>query len=183
MHSKEDDINWWAEFQIIKCLGCDTISFRKVSSSSEDFNPNTGEEILYVDLYPNSELKREMMKDYYYFPQKIRKIYSETIEAINNKLLLLSAVGLRMLIEAICLEEKVVGLNLKSRIYELVIQGLLSKTQADFLHHLRFLGNDAAHEIIAPKPERLIAALDIAETLLKTIYLLPKIAEDIGHKK
>jgi len=66
---------------------------------------------------------------------------------------------------------------------ELASVGLLSKKQADFLHSHRFMGNEAAHEIVSPKPEHLIAALDIAETLLKTIYILPEMAEQINKKK
>ena len=60
--------------------------------------------------------------------------------------------------------------------------GLLSKKQAEFLHNHRFMGNEAAHEMVAPKPEHLVAALDIAETLLKTIYVLPKMADKIKKK-
>ena len=60
--------------------------------------------------------------------------------------------------------------------------GHLSNTQANFFHKHRFMGNLAAHEIVAPKPEHLIAALDIAETLLKTIYVLPTLAESLDEK-
>jgi len=44
------------------------------------------------------------------------------------------------------------------------------------------MGNVAAHEIVAPKPTELVAALDIAETLLKTIYVLPEVAEIMKPK-
>lgn len=57
--------------------------------------------------------------------------------------------------------------------------GWLSQKQAETLHMHRFMGNVAAHEIQAPKPQELIAALDIAETLLKTIYILPDMADSI----
>lgn len=182
-HSDDDEIHWSAEYQIIECLGCETLSFRIVSGSSEDYDFETGEPLYTIELYPESASQRDLLDDYYIFPSKIRKIYSETIDAINHKMFLLSAVGLRMLIEAICIEESISGGNLKSRIDELAVKGLLSKSQADFLHHHRFIGNDAAHEIKTPKRESIIAALDIAETLLKTIYILPKIAAEIERKK
>jgi len=44
------------------------------------------------------------------------------------------------------------------------------------------MGNEAAHEMVAPKPEHLVAALDIAETLLKTIYVLPEMADKIKKR-
>jgi len=34
----------------------------------------------------------------------------------------------------------------------------------------------------SPKPERLMAVLDVAETLLKTIYILPGIVDEIKQK-
>lgn len=67
---------------------------------------------------------------------------------------------------------------------ELADSGLLAKSQAELLHKHRFLGNVAAHEMKEPSPKVLNAALDIAETLLKTIYVLPGIADTIktGNK-
>ncbi|GJQ61191.1 MAG: hypothetical protein SCALA702_02440 [Melioribacteraceae bacterium] len=174
-YNEEAGIQWWEDFQIIQCKGCDTISFRKTFESSEDFDPVSGKTIVNSEQYPTGEFQREMMADYFKFPPRIRKIYRETIDALNNKLLLLTSIGLRMLIEAICLDKEIKGSNLATKITELANKGLLSQIQADFLHQHRFIGNDAAHKIKAPKPESLVAAIEIAETLLKAIYILPDI--------
>lgn len=106
----------------------------------------------------------------------------ETLKALSSGMPLLAAIGLRALIESICLEQKTKSRTLAKGIDELAANGLLSQKQAEFLHNHRFMGNVAAHEIEAPKPEHLIAALEIAETLLKTIYILPEIAEQIKPK-
>lgn len=92
---------------------------------------------------------------------------------------ILTAIGLRTLIESICLEQKTKTDILARQIDELSGMGLLSTKQAEYLHSLRFMGNDATHEIIAPPPRHLISALDIAETLLKAIYILPNIAGEL----
>lgn len=122
------------------------------------------------------------MEGYEGFPHKSKRVYRETLKALSSGMPLLAAIGLRALIESICLEQKTKSRTLAKGIDELAANGLLSQRQAQFLHNHRFMGNLAAHEIEAPKPEHLIAALEIAETLLKTIYILPKIAEQIKPK-
>jgi hypothetical protein len=41
------------------------------------------------------------------------------------------------------------------------------------------MGNAAAHEIESPDRAEFEAALDIAESLLKTLYVLPMLAQDM----
>ena len=104
-------------------------------------------------------------------PYKVRVIYDEVIDAINAQLAILAAVGLRALIEAICRERGIAGSNLMEMIDGLSEKGVLSANQAKILHSHRFLGNVAAHEIEKARREELFAALEIAESMLKTIYM------------
>lgn len=175
----DGDIQWWSTYQIVQCLGCDEISFRNSSTCTEDYDPRTGGMTETVHLYPDSTGGREPMQDYDEFPLRTMRIYLETINALNNKTPILAAIGLRALIESICLEQKTNTRSLAKGIDKLAEMGLLSKKQAEFLHNHRFMGNAAAHEIVAPKPQHLVAALDIAETLLKTIYILPDMANQL----
>lgn len=173
------DIQWEATYQTIQCGGCDDISFRITSKNSEDYDPHTGRPEEFEQLFPERAQGRAPIDGYEDFPLKTRRVYSETLKALSNGMSLLAAIGLRALIESICLEKKVKGRNLSIKIDALITIGFLSKKQADFLHSHRFMGNVAAHKIEAPKTEHLFGALDIAETLLKTIYILPKTADQI----
>lgn len=109
-------------------------------------------------------------------PLKVRKVYREVITAVNSQLPVLAGIGLRSLIEAACKDKGVRGRNLEQQINGLATQGVLSQVQADVLHTHRFLGNAAAHEITPAQPRELIAALEIAETILRTIYVLPNLS-------
>jgi hypothetical protein len=180
---KENEVNWWIKFQIVECNGCENVTFRCLSSSSEDFDPITGEEIIHERIYPEKVTGRSPVTEIDMFPSKTRKIYIETIKALNSNLLILSAIGLRALIESICLEQGVSGKNLEDKIEALAKNGLLSEKQAKILHTHRFLGNIAAHQIEAPNPKEIIAALEIAEILLKTIYVIPELNASIKTKK
>jgi hypothetical protein len=168
-YNEDAGIQWESKYQIVKCLGCGEISFRHVYDSSEEMQETE-------ERYPDPYAKKPM-DEYSSFPRKTRWIYKETLKALSNDMPILAAIGLRALIESICKHQKTTGSNLGKRIDQLVDMGHLTKTQADFLHQHRFMGNEAAHEIEAPESDALDAALDIAETLLKTIYVLPKKAD------
>lgn len=58
------------------------------------------------------------------------------------------------------------------RISKLATAGNISQKDAARLHGIRFLGNDAAHEIKKPKKEQLSTALKIVEHLLSSVYIL-----------
>jgi len=83
------------------------------------------------------------------------------------------------LIEAVCREQGIAGRNLEKLIDGLATQGVLSAAQANILHTHRFLGNVAAHEVISAQPRELVAALEIAENILRTIYVLPKLSQQV----
>jgi hypothetical protein len=170
-HNEDAGIQWWGKYQIVKCRGCGEISFRHIYDSSED--PQETEK-----RYPDPDA-RKPMDGYLSFPRKTRWIYQETLKALSNDTPTLAAIGLRALIESVCKHQKTTARSLEKKINQLVDMGLLTKTQADFLHQHRFMGNEAAHEIEAPDSDDLDAALDIAETVLKTIYVLPKKADKI----
>jgi hypothetical protein len=94
-------------WQIIKCLGCEDISFRQISSNSDDYNSETGEHYETVKLYPIRSDKSLPIKTYYNVPPIVRSIYRETIDAYNYDLNLLCAAGQRAIIESICTHEKI----------------------------------------------------------------------------
>jgi len=181
--SDEMGIDVWNGYEIAVCRGCGSVSFVHTSACSEDFDPNTGEISSSVTLYPDRLSGRKQIHGDENFPAKTRRIYSEVIKAMNSSSPLLAAIGLRALIESICLDQAAKGKNLKARISALAALGLLSQRQADILHNHRFMGNKAAHEMEAAPPQELVAALEIAETLLKTIYLLPVLGAKITAGK
>lgn len=178
----EVDITWWTTYQLLQCQGCDEVTYRITNANSENIDLYTGQPDISETLYPNRTDGRPPIEGYENFPTKTKKIYQETLKALHHNALILSAIGLRALIESICVEQKTKSKVLAGGIDELAQTGLLSKKQAEFLHAHRFMGNVAAHEMIAPKATELVAALDIAETLLKTIYILPKVAEKMKRK-
>ena len=175
-----EDIQGIDVYETITCSGCDSVSFRKSSSNSEDtlyddeggFSYPESEEI-----YPSRLMGRKALQDIYSLPDKVRVMYSETHRAIFEGLKILAGIGVRALVEGVCSEESAQGHDLKEKINDLVLKGVLTQKNADILHKIRLFGNRAAHEMNSASDSELDVALDIVENLLETVYIIPKKAE------
>lgn len=170
----DDDYNFRRSYGVIRCCGCEAISFR---DHEEDFE----------SAYPTGDGEWEVPEETSYYPRRkkfggtidlflvpdiVRAIYAETIIAIDDDALTLASLGLRGTIEAVCNDQKVPGKTLDTRINKLSSLGLISSRDAERLHAIRFLGNDAAHEIKKPKPSQIGVALSIVDHLIRSVYIL-----------
>lgn len=161
--------------QIVKCRGCRTTSFRKVVQDIESAYPIDNEEWhVPEDIYcfPSVLKGHRELDDPWELPETVRDIYTQSVQAIKDASNILAGIGLRATIEAICNERKITGKTLDKRIDGLAKAGLISQTDAERLHAIRFLGNDAAHEIKSTHSKNLLIALRIIEHLLVNIYIL-----------
>jgi hypothetical protein len=164
--------DWSADYQIIQCLGCETVSFRKESSNSEDTEPDF--ETIYTEqLYPSRTNNWRLLDDLYCLPSTLQRIYQETVLALNNDQPVLSGIGIRAIIETVSREEGAKGRSLKHKIDGLVEKGKLTTEGAAILHKIRNLGNGAAHESKAPKANELKLAMKVVEHLIEAVYILP----------
>ncbi len=172
-----DEVRWSCNHQIIQCLGCDTISFRKAAqnfkASPNQIEPYEWEEDIDEELYPNRNEGRVSIKDVRVLPTDIRRIYEETIKAMNGDQPVLLGIGIRALIETTTKERNANGRDLMEKINDLVTQGVLTKDGADILHKLRVLGNKAAHEVKPHSTDQLSLAMDVIEHLLQGVYIHP----------
>ena len=121
--SEDGDIQAWETYQIIRCNGCDTLSFRSTHGSSEDYDEH-GMPVKTETLYPerpNRSLTDELYlhDEVYKVPGIIRAIYHETLSAVQHDLLTLAGIGIRSVIEATCVHLKAKSCNLKKKINEL----------------------------------------------------------------
>lgn len=175
--SVEDYIQWIDNYFIIECLGCNNISFLKIYSDTEMTHYNDYGEPDYdqdVQIFPLYLEDFDELNHTYYLPQKIRSIYNETITALKNNINILAAGGLRATIEAICNHLKIKKADLSVRIDLLHDKGYLSLNESKRLHSIRFLGNDALHEMEAPKNEQIAILLEIVNHLLENLFIQDK---------
>lgn len=173
--------DWYTGHQLIQCLGCKSISYRIVSSNSEEYFHTDSGDIVYEEsekLYPPRITGVKGLGDEaVYLPQKVRQIYEETLTALSVNAPVLAAIGLRALVETVCKEKEAEGGDLFKKIDSLVEKRVLTPVGATILHKIRTIGNAAAHEVKPHSERQLSLALDIVEHLLKDVFILPKQVE------
>jgi len=193
----EQETGWWDDtsYQIIQCMGCDTISFRKLYNDIS-IQQSYEEDTTSQELYPKRGSHSRPIKAYRNLPIDIKKVYQETIDAYNNNLTLLCGVGIRAVVEAICIDKAITegiftnssGKQVKSKsldgkIYGLASKGYLTSDNAEILHELRFLGNAAVHELSTPSLDELSLAIDIIELIIDNIYEVKHKAQKLMTKR
>jgi hypothetical protein len=170
------------EFMTIQCKGCDEVSFLH-RLSGDLFVDSEGKKQFLEFNYPEEEYPSEFdtLKDQQVLqlPSVLKNVYQEIVTALDSGANLLAGVGLRILVEAICMEQNISGSNLKEKIIELEKRGLISKNEVPILDKLREIGNTAAHRIKAFPSDKLSYALNIINHALTNIYILPKISEKL----
>jgi hypothetical protein len=175
----DEDYSWGKTHRFTQCAGCDAFTYSIESWTESDWNYESEEMDTIWESYPPPPTLYQTMDGEEILPEKIRLIYNETIVAMHAKLPLLSGIGLRALIESICKDQGICGQDLKERIDGLASGGVLTKKQSEIFHAHRFLGNAAAHEITPAQPSELAAALEIAEHMLRTIYIIPELSKKV----
>jgi len=171
------------EFQVLSCNGCDSITFRILSSNSEDISMVEDGHFEYDVTYryypPRSHDLIEPIFEIWKAPLKVRKIYQETIDAYNNKQPILCSIGIRGIIEAICIEEKILKNNLETRINELKNKGIITQTLCDGLHESRLMGNDGAHKLEIFSQNELKTVIGLINSLIDNHYSLPEKVKEL----
>ena len=167
---------WTNEYQIVQCKGCEAVSFRKTHINSEDYiaiNENDEKILPRVNVYPNPEESHRAIEYCHMLPIVLQHVYAETIKAINSGQAVLTGIGIRAIIETVCKDKDAKGKELYEMINNLVKQGVLTEKDANILHKLRNLGNEAAHEAKLHDNFQLKSALDVIDHLLQGVYILP----------
>lgn len=188
---------WWDDntFQIIQCGGCDEVSFRKLYNDVS-MQQHHEEDTTFQELYPQRGAHSRPIKTYRGLPFQISTIYRETIDTFNSNLKILCAVGIRAIVEAICVDKNIIdgkittkegkeyiSKSLNGKIAGLHTMGFLTLDSSEVLHELRFMGNDAVHDIVEPSTEELSVAIDIIEHVIENIYMIKRKAIGLKEKR
>lgn len=182
-HSNSDGYEWHTSYLVVQCQGCKAVSFSKVETDCDNyFEDDLGNRIYNetISRYPNiSNINKKILSEG--IPKQIFQVYSETYSALCGGFGILTAIGIRALIEILCKDKKAKGKDLSCKIDDLVKEGYLSQRNATYLHGLRIMGNSSAHEAKVYKEKQLKAAFDIVEHLIETVYVIPSKAEMIDE--
>jgi hypothetical protein len=148
------------------CMGCEHALLQE-----EYYNNISTEEFPEFEYFPERSENALVPKPYSKLKPALAAIYQEAVTCYNGKALILCAAGLRALLEGICQDKRIKGKNLKTKIEGLQAH-LPNKNIIRNLHHFRFMGNDAVHELAAPKATEVALAIGVIEDLMNFFYEL-----------
>ncbi|WP_435308835.1 DUF4145 domain-containing protein [Sebaldella termitidis] len=163
---EEMEVAWQIYWYMWQCMGCNDIVIENVVYFNGFDLEGSGKRTMSF-FYPERRKKMLLRKEYIKIPDQIRNIYDEIIEAFNNSCYLLCSIGLRTLLEAVCVDKGIVSGNLMNKIDN---STFITDNIKKNLHGIRYLGNDATHDFISPKKEDLELTIKILEDILNTVY-------------
>jgi hypothetical protein len=155
------------------CLGCEQATMQELTLD------DAGEEIG-SEFYPSREKHHLVRKSFLQLNSKLAQIYEEIIICYNDTAPTLCATGLRALLEGVCADKGITGKSLYHKINNL--DALLPGNIVENLHHFRFMGNEAVHELSAPSMDELRSAIEVMQDLLNYLYHLDYKAANLARK-
>lgn len=162
-------------YYVVKCCGCETVTFllEKEGTEYEQTDEDGNYEMVpEVRTYPFNENEVEYIDGHWSLPSEIYSAYHESVKAINADCQLLAALGLRTVVEAICINKGIKTGKLEHKIEKLQTEGYITKVNKERLDEARFMGNKSAHEFRVPSREKLLLVLDVVNTMLHDLYIL-----------
>ncbi|MGA4718978.1 DUF4145 domain-containing protein [Fictibacillus nanhaiensis] len=190
VHQDNEDLEIILNHSVLKCAGCDEITYADVYNIA----PFDEYSIGHIQIYPDPPAVSKAIHSKFLpfettMPLNIQEIFEQLISSYNQKHNLLCAIGLRTLIEAICNELRITkGFkydntgkpltqegkkeSIEGKIYGLFEHKHIVWYEALILQRIREIGNAAAHELVTPTSEELHSAIAIVEKLIDNIYHL-----------
>jgi hypothetical protein len=160
--------SWWTntEYRLWACLGCNTAVLEMV----EIISAFDGEIVTY---YPSRKGGYLIAKHFVKLDDKLNAVYREVIESFNAQLRITCSIGLRALLEGICVSKGITdreAFALGEKLEKLGEKGLLPTNVVKSLYSFKFIGDEAAHRLEAPTQDELRLAIEVMEDLLNFLY-------------
>jgi len=156
------------------CQGCGTATLQEACTAQALVSDSGHQAWWTYDFHPR-RLKEGWQGKSFSMPLKLGITYQEVVESFNAGLVTLCAIGLRALLEGICVDRGItdeVAWGLGEKIDKLGACGYVSSQLATNLKSFKFIGDSAAHRLEVPEPEDLKLALEVIEELLTFFYSL-----------
>lgn len=179
---QQDETWWFVHYEVLRCGGCQQISFRKrfVFSEWQSFAPN--EPVVSEDTYypPRESRKRpEWMR---MLPEGLQEVLGEVYAALQNGSRFLAAVGARTALDIVLVDKVGDKGTFKAKLRALQDAGHVSNHEREMLEILTDAGNASAHRGFRPEEADLITVMDILEGVLEKLYVAPARQQDLAKR-
>lgn len=166
------------KYEVLKCRGCDRVILKHTSVFSEDPEPT----VLY---YPPSALKK---KPHWISDMSghnvsiVKNLLNEVYVGMQNDTRMIATMGVRALLEYVMIDTVSDCGTFAGNLAAFAQQGYISVKQRDILDAVLEAGHATIHRAYEPTDEDLSTCIDIAESVLQTIYVHPDKAAELARR-
>lgn len=189
---EDDDENVWCktDHRILRCKGCDSVYFQKVTTFSEDLE--------YVRNAATGDFEGVIGEKFEYWPalskrekpvwsfgpafndQNLSSLFDDIYVALDNDLHVLAAIGIRTVFDrASELLGVDPGLTFNKKLDKLVDEGKIGTEERTTLAILTDAGSAAAHRGWRPSPEDLDTMMSLVEQFLHKSFISGQAANSL----
>lgn len=163
-------------YEMLKCSGCGSIKLRHREWCSGDYDEN-GKIIPRTQYYPPAVFRPhprwfiELMLEMSIDEGNLHDLLAEIYVALRNNQRALAAMGIRALLENIMVEKVGDNGSFSTNLKLFEVGGYVSRIQRERLETILEAGHAAMHRLYRPSQEDLITLVDIAESIVESIYI------------
>jgi hypothetical protein len=171
-------------YNLWTCQGCGTATLQEACTARTLVSDNGLQARWTYDFHP-TRLKDSWQRKPFSMPLTLSVTYWEVIESFNAGLITLCAIGLRALLEGICVDKGItdeVAWGLGEKIDKLGEHGYVPSQIANSLKSFKIIGDSAAYRLEVPEPEDLKLAIEVMEGLLTFLYSLDWKAQCLSER-
>jgi Domain of unknown function (DUF4145) len=162
-------------YQLWVCQGCDTATLQEICTVKQ-FVHEEGYQISWTFSYHPKRMQETWQRKFFIdLPINLDLIYREVVESFNSGSNILCSIGLRALLEGICVNKGIrdnISYGLEGKINKLSEYQHLPHHITQNLKSFKFIGDGGAHRLEGQEPEQLKLAIEVMEDLLNFLYAL-----------
>ncbi len=162
-------------YDLLQCLGCESVQLRHQSWFSEDCDPRTGRPEVTIRQYPPptfrpspSWLSDLLLSN---IDESIEGFILEIYIALQNNAPRLAVLGIRALLETIMIDKIGDQGTFVENVNVFEKEGFISKKQKEVLEPILEAGHAAMHRGYKPNKNEVARLMDVTENIIETIYV------------
>lgn len=168
-------VRGWYEnykYSLWVCLGCDTGTLVEMYHCAGMYDDSG--EVYSTDYHPpRKNTSDRLPKKFLHIDKKLKSAYEEIITSYKHGLYIICSMGIRALLEGICVHEGITDTEARSlngKITKLKDNNRIPESIIDGLKQLKPIGDDAAHRLDVASQHYIGFAIDLLEALLTQLY-------------
>ena len=163
------------QYKFWACRGCDTAVLQESCTLKMMLDEHSDRFFWSYTFHPKRSAEHCSIKNFIDLPPNLWIIYNEVVESFNAQLEILTAVGLRSLLEGICVDKGIddnVAWGLKAKLKELDKRQHLPSGIVKSLESFKLMGDESVHKLERSSIQNLSLAIEDMESLLDFLYSL-----------